>query len=227
MWPSAPLIWWRGEEVLAHAAAAPGRCGAGARKPRLSRRQAESLPHRARRYRLALAQAGLVKQLVFSGGVDSEDGRIEADVMQQHAQAAGFAGPMVLESASTSTRLNLSLSRPLLQAAGVRSVVIVSEPYHLWRIERLVRMSGFDQSFDVQYAGARHLVLARAGACCSRAHCASRRRSSTMPSVASSSESREDSRHLRAGSTSTSRTCAWSAGSRRARSSSTPSTCRR
>lgn len=103
---------------------------------------------------LALAQAGLVRQFVFSGGVDSEDGRTEAAVMQQHAQAAGFAGPMVLEPASTSTRLNLSLSRPLLVAAGVRSVVIVSEPYHLWRIERLVRMSGFDQSFDVQYVGA-------------------------------------------------------------------------
>lgn len=103
---------------------------------------------------LALAQAGLVRQFVFSGGVDSEDGRTEATVMQQHAQAAGFAGPMVLEPASTSTRLNLSLSRPLLVAAGVRSVVIVSEPYHLWRIERLVRMSGFDQGFDVQYVGA-------------------------------------------------------------------------
>ena len=103
---------------------------------------------------IALAQAGRVKQLVFTGGVDKEDGRIEADVMQQHAQSVGFAGPMLQEPASTSTRLNLSLSRPLLQAAGVRSVVIVSEPYHLWRVERLVRMSGFDQTFDVQYAAA-------------------------------------------------------------------------
>jgi uncharacterized SAM-binding protein YcdF (DUF218 family) len=103
---------------------------------------------------IALAQVGRVKQLVFSGGVDSEDGRIEAEVMQQHAQAAGYAGPMQMEPASTSTRLNLSLSRPLLQAAGVRSVIIVSEPFHLWRVERLVRMSGFDQAFDVQYAAA-------------------------------------------------------------------------
>jgi uncharacterized SAM-binding protein YcdF (DUF218 family) len=103
---------------------------------------------------IALAQAGRVKQLVFSGGVDSEDGRIEAEVMQQHAQAVGYAGSMQMEPASTSTRLNLSLSRPLLQAAGVRSVIIVSEPFHLWRTERLVRMSGFDQVFDVQYAAA-------------------------------------------------------------------------
>lgn len=103
---------------------------------------------------IAMAQAGRVQRLVFSGGVDTEDGRIEAEVMHRHATAAGYAGPMLLEPASTSTRLNLSLSRPLLLAAGVRSVVIVSEPYHLWRIERLVRMSGFDQSFDVQYAAA-------------------------------------------------------------------------
>ncbi|MNT59575.1 hypothetical protein D3C72_1970970 [compost metagenome] len=42
----------------------------------------------------------------------------------------------------------------MLEANGVRSVIIVSEPYHLWRIERLVRASGFDQAFDVQYAAA-------------------------------------------------------------------------
>lgn len=103
---------------------------------------------------LALAQSGGVKQLVFSGGVDDEDGRIEAEVMEQHARATGYTGPMLLERASTSTQLNLALSRPVLQAAGVRSVVIVSEPYHLWRTERLVRMSGFDKDFGVQYAPA-------------------------------------------------------------------------
>ncbi|RQO55701.1 YdcF family protein [Variovorax sp. KBW07] len=103
---------------------------------------------------IALARAGLVRQLVYSGGVDTEDGRIEAEVMQQHANAMGYTGPALLEPVSSSTRLNLALSTPLLQAAGVRSVVVVSEPYHLWRIERLVRKSGFDKTFDVQYAAA-------------------------------------------------------------------------
>jgi uncharacterized SAM-binding protein YcdF (DUF218 family) len=103
---------------------------------------------------IALANAGRVKQLVLSGGVDKEDGRIEAEVMQQHARAEGYAGPLLLEPASTSTRLNLALSRPLLQAAGIRSVIVVSEPYHLWRVERLVRAAGFDKDFDVQYAAA-------------------------------------------------------------------------
>ncbi|VTU22121.1 hypothetical protein H4CHR_00925 [Variovorax sp. PBS-H4] len=103
---------------------------------------------------VALARAGLVRQLVFSGGVDKEDGRIEAEVMQQHARAAGYAGALLLEPVSQSTRENLSLSRPLLESAGVKRVIVVSEPYHLWRVERLARAGGFDQRFEVQYAAA-------------------------------------------------------------------------
>lgn len=103
---------------------------------------------------IALARAGKVQQLLLSGGRDWEDGRIEAEVMARHAREAGYAGPLLLEPASASTRENLSFSRPILEAHGVRSVIIVTEPYHLWRIERLVRVSGFDRRFDVQYAAA-------------------------------------------------------------------------
>ena len=101
-----------------------------------------------------LAQAGLVQRLLMSGGVDREDGRIEAEVMERHARSVGYAGPLQLEPVSSSTRQNLAMSRELLQAAGVRSVVVVSEPYHLWRIERLASASGFDRDFQVQYAAA-------------------------------------------------------------------------
>jgi uncharacterized SAM-binding protein YcdF (DUF218 family) len=103
---------------------------------------------------IALAATGRVQRLVLSGGVDKEDGRVEADVMAQHARASSFTGPLLLESVSQSTRENLSMSRSVLQAAGVKSVIIVTEPYHLWRAERLARASGFDQVFDVQYAAA-------------------------------------------------------------------------
>ena len=103
---------------------------------------------------VALARAGRVPQLVMSGGVDKEDGRIEAEVMQAHARAIGYAGPVLQEKVSSSTRQNLAMAVPLLQAAGVKSVIVVSEPYHLWRVERLARASGFDRLFDVQYAAA-------------------------------------------------------------------------
>ena len=103
---------------------------------------------------IALAMAGRVRRLLLSGGVDWEDGRVEAEVMERHARAAGYNGSVLLEPISSSTRENLSMSRSILQAAGVKSVIIVTEPYHLWRAERLVRASGFDRLFDVQYAAA-------------------------------------------------------------------------
>ena len=148
------FIWWQAETLLAN----PPQRPADAALVLGSRAYLDGKPHPCLAGRvdtaLALAKTGLVKQLAFTGGVDSEDGRTEALAMQERAVAQGFAGPMLLERASTSTRLNLSLSLPLLQVAGVRSVVIVSEPFHLWRVQRLVKMSGFDRSFDVQYAAA-------------------------------------------------------------------------
>jgi uncharacterized SAM-binding protein YcdF (DUF218 family) len=103
---------------------------------------------------LALASAGLARSLVFAGGIDSEDGRIEAEVMRDHARASGYAGLLLLEPASQSTRENLALSTAVLQGAGVKSVIVVTEPYHLWRARRLAQASGFDRLFDVQYAAA-------------------------------------------------------------------------
>lgn len=103
---------------------------------------------------VALARAGRVKLLVMTGGVDHEDGRIEAEAMEGLARAAGYTGPVLRESASQSTRENLRLSRPLLEAASVRRVIVVTEPSHLWRTRQLARGSGFEAAFDVQYAAA-------------------------------------------------------------------------
>lgn len=103
---------------------------------------------------VALAQAGLVQRLVMSGGIDHEDGRIESQVMEVHARAIGYTGPLLRESQSNSTRENLAMSAAVLREAGVRRVIVVSEPYHLWRVERLARASGFAHDFDVQYAAA-------------------------------------------------------------------------
>lgn len=92
--------------------------------------------------------------LVVSGGLDLEDKQFEAQVMADHAVAAGFTGTVVQERQSTSTFENLRYSTPLLQAMGARSVVIVSEPYHLWRTRLMVQAQGLDKQFDVHYAAA-------------------------------------------------------------------------
>ncbi len=103
---------------------------------------------------VALARAGRVPLLVMSGGVDHEDGRIEAEAMEGLARAAGYAGPVLREPASQSTRENLLLSQPVLEAAGVRRVIVVTEPSHLWRTRQLAAGGGFERAFDVQYAAA-------------------------------------------------------------------------
>ena len=111
------------------------------------------LTHRVDRG-VALWRAGQVRLLTVSGGVDREDGRIEAEVMAVHAHNAGYQGVLLKESLSSSTRENLAMSWPLLEAAGVRRVIVVSDAYHLWRVERLAKASGFDGAFEVQYAAA-------------------------------------------------------------------------
>lgn len=103
---------------------------------------------------LELWRQGQVRLITLSGGVDREDGRIEAEVMAAHARGAGYPGVLLEESLSSSTRENLAMSWPVLEAAGVRRVIVVSDAYHLWRVERLARASGFDGAFDVQYAAA-------------------------------------------------------------------------
>ena len=103
---------------------------------------------------VALAQQGLVSQLVMSGGQDDEDNRIEAQVMESYARSKGFQGNILLESRSSSTLENLKFSQPILQAAGIKNVIIVSEPYHMWRVKKLVDAGHLGLDFNVSYAAA-------------------------------------------------------------------------
>ena len=149
----ALTVWQRAETLLA---ATPGPADAALVLGNRAYRDGAPNPCLTGRVdaAVALAQVGLVPQLVMSGGIDHEDGRIESQVMEVHARASGYAGPLLRESVSNSTRENLSMSAVVLRETGVRRVIIVSEPYHLWRVERLARASGFAQEFEVQYAAA-------------------------------------------------------------------------
>jgi uncharacterized SAM-binding protein YcdF (DUF218 family) len=150
----ALLVWQHAEAVLAN----PPRQRADAALVLGNRAYRHGKPNPCLTGRVdtavALARAGLVTRIVMSGGADKEDGRVEAEVMEAHARAIGYSGPVVRESVSSSTRANLAMSAAVLSGAGAKRVIVVSEPYHLWRVERLARASGFDGAFDVQYAAA-------------------------------------------------------------------------
>jgi len=103
---------------------------------------------------LMLAKQGVVTTLAMTGGRDDEDFRIEGDFMAAYAIEKGYKGRVLIESRSRSTKENLEFSAPILKAANIKSVMIVSEPYHLWRTEKLVAAGHLGRDFDVSYAAA-------------------------------------------------------------------------
>jgi uncharacterized SAM-binding protein YcdF (DUF218 family) len=103
---------------------------------------------------LALAQQDLVSTLVMSGGLDDENKRIEAVDMEAHARSKEFQGKILLEPHSSSTLENLTFSRPILEAADIKNIVITSEPYHMWRVKKLVDAGHLGKDFNVSYAAA-------------------------------------------------------------------------
>ena len=89
-----------------------------------------------------LVQAGFAKQLVLSGGVDKEDGAVEAEVMQDIAVSFGLQKEQtLLEPQSTSTAENLRFSKSLLTSPRV---LIVSDPFHLARAGALATKIGLE-----------------------------------------------------------------------------------
>lgn len=93
---------------------------------------------------VALYQRGLVRRLLFSGGVGVNPPS-EASVMRALAVRLGVPEEAcVLEEASHSTAQNARFSAELLRALGARRVVVVSDPYHLLRARQYFRLQGFE-----------------------------------------------------------------------------------
>ncbi|AVS99298.1 hypothetical protein C7Y68_12490 [Paracidovorax avenae] len=81
------------------------------------------------------------------GGIDLGETESEAAIMARYLhERHGIApGRIVQERESTSTELNIALSRPLLQARGVAAVAptaIVTSDFHLMRATRIARRQG-------------------------------------------------------------------------------------
>lgn len=92
--------------------------------------------------------------LLVSGGMDPIEQRFESQVMAEHALKKGFSGRLIQEQRSTTTFENLKFSTPLLLALGAKTVVIVSEPHHLWRASLLAHAQGMDKLFDLHFVAA-------------------------------------------------------------------------
>jgi uncharacterized SAM-binding protein YcdF (DUF218 family) len=91
----------------------------------------------------ALWHAGGGRLVVATGGVTRGAQRAEADVIAAALRERGVPDVHV-ERASQTTRENARLARPILEAHGVRSLWIVTQPFHGRRSARLFRRAGFD-----------------------------------------------------------------------------------
>lgn len=86
------------------------------------------------RHAVALYQAGQVKRLVMTGGLGPGDRLTEAEAARDWSIAHGVpAGDILIEPHSKTTEENLRLAAPLLAAAGLKRILIVSDPPHLRR----------------------------------------------------------------------------------------------
>ena len=91
----------------------------------------------------ALWRAGGGGVIVATGGITGGATRPEADVIAAALRDHGLPD-VVIERASRSTLDNARMTRPLLEARGVRSLWLVTQPYHGRRSARIFRRIGFD-----------------------------------------------------------------------------------
>jgi len=91
----------------------------------------------------ALWRAGGGRIVVATGGTTRGAGRAEAEVMGDALRALGVP-EVIVERAARTTHDNARLTKPLLDAAGARSVWLVTQPFHGRRSARLFRGAGLD-----------------------------------------------------------------------------------
>lgn len=93
--------------------------------------------------------------MLVSGGKDPIEQGFESQVMANYALSQGFSGKLIQESNSTTTQENLQYSTLLLHAIGAKTVIVVSEPHHIWRASLLAHAQGMSKQFDMHFIAAK------------------------------------------------------------------------
>lgn len=90
-----------------------------------------------------LWKAGYAPNLIFSGGQTATT--VEAENMATLARNSGVPpDAIVLENQATSTVENLRYSKKLMAERSWRSVILVTEPFHLYRARKMAADEGLE-----------------------------------------------------------------------------------
>ncbi|MET3898734.1 uncharacterized SAM-binding protein YcdF (DUF218 family) [Devosia sp. UYZn731] len=86
------------------------------------------------RHAADLFESGQVRRIVVTGGLSPEDDLTEAQASKNWLVAEGVpADDVLLEDKSRTTIQNLQFAKPVLEANGLGSVLVVSDPLHMRR----------------------------------------------------------------------------------------------
>ena len=86
------------------------------------------------RHGIALYQTGLVAKIIFTGGCGTGAEHAESEVAAAYAVQAGVpAADILTERRSRTTQQNLAEAKLLMDAHGLRTAILVSDPLHMRR----------------------------------------------------------------------------------------------
>jgi uncharacterized SAM-binding protein YcdF (DUF218 family) len=92
---------------------------------------------------LALHERGLARWLIFTGGIGAGDTLSEAEVSRRYAIRAGVPDSLILvERQGVTSAQSVGAAAALMRANGLESALVVSDAYHMMRLEVLVRRAG-------------------------------------------------------------------------------------
>lgn len=92
---------------------------------------------------LDLYRRGYARRLIFTGGVGQGDTLSEGEVSRRYARAAGVPDSVILvERQGVTSAQSMGAAAALMHANGLRTALIVSDSYHMLRLDVLARRAG-------------------------------------------------------------------------------------
>ena len=91
---------------------------------------------------IQLYHRGLAQRVLFTGGVGAGDTLSEAEVARRYAVRRGVPDEhIIVERQGMTSAQSVGFAAALMQAEGLRSALVVSDSYHMLRLELLARRS--------------------------------------------------------------------------------------
>jgi uncharacterized SAM-binding protein YcdF (DUF218 family) len=92
---------------------------------------------------LALFRDGWAPRMIFTGGVGTGDTLSEGEVARRYAVEAGIPDSAILvDRAGATSAASVDAAAVLMKANGLHSALLVSDSYHMLRLELLARRAG-------------------------------------------------------------------------------------